>query len=116
MIFFFNESFSFKVLKSDLNYDDPDFKNAESKSANLKTILDQLSNLLKLGGGKKGIHRHTVINKKLLVRERIKLLLDSDSPTLEIGLLAGMSMDYGTIPAAGSIASKFVKITLMKMI
>lgn len=96
---------SFKVLKTELNYDDPDFKVAKNASNNVKTVVDSISNLVMIGGGKKSIHRHTVINKKLLVRNRLKLLFDDGSPVLEIGLFAGMYMDYGTIPAAASVAA-----------
>lgn len=91
-----------------MNYDCPDLKAAENKALNAKTVVDNLSDLIKSGGGKKGIHRHTVINKKLLVRHRLKLLFDDDSPVLEIGLFAGMCMDYGTIPAASSVAGKYL--------
>lgn len=65
--------------------------------------LSILSQFAKAGGGPKAIHRHTVVNKKVLVRERLKLLLDEDSPFLEIGMLAGMFMDYGSIPTAGTV-------------
>lgn len=82
-------------------------KIAEINSACVRTVIDNLSNLIKAGGGKKGIHRHTVVNKKLLCRNRLKLLFDDDSPVLEIGLFAGMCMDYGTIPAAGSVSGTF---------
>ena len=91
-----------------MNYDDPKIKAAKNKSLAVRTVIDTLSNLIKSGGGKKGIHRHTVINKKLLVRNRLKLLFDDDSPVLEIGLFAGMCMDYGTIPSAGSVAGKCI--------
>lgn len=90
-----------------MNYDCPDLKAAENKALNAETVVDILSDLIKAGGGKKGIHRHTVINKKVLVRNRLKLLFDNDSPVLEIGLFAGMCMDYGTIPAASSVAGKY---------
>nr|CAB3263680.1 probable methylcrotonoyl-CoA carboxylase beta chain, mitochondrial [Phallusia mammillata] len=55
------------------------------------------------GGGKKGIQRHVVRNKKMLVRDRIKLLLDKDSETLELSALAGLGMEYGDVPCAGAV-------------
>ena len=42
------------------------------------------------GGGDKGIERHVKRNKKMLVRDRIKLLLDQDSEFLELSPLAGL--------------------------
>lgn len=46
------------------------------------------------GGGKRGIERHVIRNKKMLVRDRIKLLLDKESETLELSALAGLGMKY----------------------
>ena len=42
------------------------------------------------GGGEKGIERHIKRNKKMLIRDRIKLLLDKDSENLELSPLAGL--------------------------
>ena len=44
------------------------------------------------GGGSKGIERHVKRNKKMLVRDRIKLLLDSNSEVLELSPLAGLGL------------------------
>ncbi|XP_035208733.1 methylcrotonoyl-CoA carboxylase beta chain, mitochondrial-like isoform X2 [Stegodyphus dumicola] len=92
-----------EALKYDLQEEDV-IENAKTRSAEAAHALKVLSEYARAGGGPRGIHRHTVVNKKLLVRDRLKLLFDPDSPFLEIGLFAGMSMDYGHIPAAGSVA------------
>ncbi|NXT76318.1 MCCB carboxylase, partial [Zapornia atra] len=54
------------------------------------------------GGGDSAILRHTQRNKKLFVRERLKLLLDDES-FLELSPLAGLSLPYGDVPAAGCL-------------
>lgn len=54
------------------------------------------------GGGEKAILRHTQRNKKLLVRDRLRLLLDKGE-ILELSPFAGLGMPYGDIPAAGCL-------------
>lgn len=58
------------------------------------------------GGGKDAILRHTQKNKKLLVRERLKMLLD-DERFLELSPFAGLDMPYGDVPAAGCLTGRF---------
>ena len=41
------------------------------------------------GGGPSGVKRHVMVNKKILPRDRIKMLVDKDSPVLEIAPFAG---------------------------
>ena len=47
--------------------------------------------------------RHTLRNKKMLARERIKLLVDENYPILEIAPFSGLGLEYGNISAAGNI-------------
>ncbi|MBN3301160.1 MCCB carboxylase, partial [Amia calva] len=54
------------------------------------------------GGGENAIARHTQRNKKLLVRERLRLLLD-DEDYLELSPFAGLDLPYGNVPSAGCI-------------
>ncbi|CAG0902477.1 unnamed protein product [Darwinula stevensoni] len=56
-----------------------------------------------LAGGKRAVERHTVVNKKLLVRDRLKKIMDKDSPFLELSKTAGLGMDYGNFPGAGIV-------------
>uniref|UniRef100_F7AHK9 methylcrotonoyl-CoA carboxylase n=1 Tax=Ciona intestinalis TaxID=7719 RepID=F7AHK9_CIOIN len=56
-----------------------------------------------MGGGKKGIENHVKRNKKLLIRDRIRLLLDENEPTLELSALAGLDLEYGDVPCAGVV-------------
>ncbi|XP_015211971.1 biotin-dependent 3-methylcrotonyl-coenzyme A carboxylase beta1 subunit [Lepisosteus oculatus] len=55
------------------------------------------------GGGESAIVRHTQRNKKLFVRERLRLLLD-DEDYLELSPFAGLGMPYGDVPSAGCIS------------
>ena len=68
--------------------------------SNLNLKLDEIY----LGGGKEKINKQK-LNGKLGARERIELLLDKDSPNIEIGALAGYKMyqDHGGCPAGGVV-------------
>ena len=73
--------------------------NSESFRANREAIVALLQELetqlalARAGGGERGVARHRQ-RGKLLVRERIELLLDQDSPFLELSALAGWGTDY----------------------
>ncbi|XP_068445815.1 methylcrotonoyl-coenzyme A carboxylase 2 [Clinocottus analis] len=62
----------------------------------------ELSEKLRKGGGEKAIARHTQRNRKLLMRERLRLLLD-DEDFLELSPFAGFGLPYGDIPSAGCL-------------
>lgn len=55
------------------------------------------------GGGDKAIERHTKRNRKMVVEDRVKELLDEDSPFLELSPLAGFMMEYGNVPRGGML-------------
>lgn len=79
-----------------------------------KLLLSELKKRLakvKLGGGEKSIEKHHS-KGKLTARERIDYLLDSKSPSIEIGAFAGENMykDYGGCPSGGVV----VKIGYIK--
>jgi acetyl-CoA carboxylase carboxyltransferase component len=64
----------------------------------MSALLDQMDGLLRQaseGGGARSLERHRA-RGKLPVRERVALLLDRDSPFLEISPLAGYYTDYAT--------------------
>lgn len=54
------------------------------------------------GGGENAIERHTQRNRKVLVRDRLRMLLD-DEDYLELSPFAGLGLPYGDIPAAGCL-------------
>jgi acetyl-CoA carboxylase carboxyltransferase component len=68
--------------------------------SNLNLKLDKIY----LGGGKEKINKQK-LKGKLGARERVELLLDKDSPNIEIGALAGYKMyqEHGGCPGGGVI-------------
>lgn len=79
-------------------------RESESYERNRASLLGQLKNLeelfaaARMGGGEKYVGRHHE-RGKLLARERIELLLDPDSPFLELQSLAAAGTEY---PVGGS--------------
>ncbi|XP_026710098.1 methylcrotonoyl-CoA carboxylase beta chain, mitochondrial-like [Athene cunicularia] len=77
----------------------------EENVRNSEAVIKRYSELLETvskGGGENAILHHTQRNKKLFVRDRLKLLLDDES-FLELSPLAGLELPYGHIPAAGCL-------------
>ena len=73
----------------------------------LKLMISKLNkelNLIYLGGGKEKIEKQH-LKGKLSVRERVRLLLDRNSTSVEIGAFAGYRMydEYGGCPAGGVV-------------
>lgn len=73
----------------------------------LKLMISKLNkelNLIYLGGGKEKIEKQH-LKGKLSVRERVRLLLDRNSTSVEIGAFAGYCMydEYGGCPAGGVV-------------
>ncbi len=66
--------------------------NHEAMSAQVRYLDEQLA-LVRAGGGEKYVARHRQ-RGKLPARERIELLLDRDSPFLELSPLAGWGTEY----------------------
>ncbi|MGB8715925.1 MAG: carboxyl transferase domain-containing protein [Rhodanobacteraceae bacterium] len=90
------------VLNSTLNVRDADFIANERK---LRATVDQLkAELGKVaqGGGERARQRH-LDRDKLLPRDRIRALLDTGSPFLELSALAAHGMYDDKAPAAGLI-------------
>ncbi|XP_041126412.1 methylcrotonoyl-coenzyme A carboxylase 2 isoform X2 [Polyodon spathula] len=54
------------------------------------------------GGGDNAVLRHTQRNKKLLVWDRLRQLLDGED-FLELSPFAGLGMPYGDVPSAGCV-------------
>ena len=88
-------------------------RTAEAFVKNRTDMLEQVAELeeqLRLagaGGSEKAVARHHAAGK-LTVRERVSLLIDPDTPFLEIGALAGFYTDYpvggGAIVGIGTIS------------
>lgn len=76
-------------------------KNA-SKMRDLVGQLQKKTEIALQGGGEKAVARHTS-KGKLLVRDRIKLLLDKSTAFLELSGLAASDLYGGSIHSAGII-------------
>ena len=90
---------------------DPDSEsfrtNREAMGALLKDIEKQLE-LARAGGGERSVERLRS-RGKMMVRERLELLLDRDSPFLELSPLAGWGTDFavggGFVTGIGVVAN-----------
>ncbi len=99
---FLQKLLSMPVLNSTLNVRDADFIANERK---LRATVEQLkAELGKVaqGGGERARQRH-LDRDKLLPRDRIRALLDTGSPFLELSALAAHGMYDDKAPAAGLI-------------
>jgi len=89
------------VIQSRVRRDSAEFQaNAAASAALLDTLKTRLD-LAGRGGSEEARERHRG-RGKLLVRERITLLLDPGTPFLELSPLAAWEMYDGDVPAAGS--------------
>jgi 3-methylcrotonyl-CoA carboxylase beta subunit len=91
------------VLTSKLEPRSEEFK---ASAALMRNLLDDLNaKLAKVaeGGGDEARRRH-VARGKLLPRERVEMLLDPDTPFLEVGALAGLDLYDNAAPGGGVIA------------
>lgn len=90
------------VFSTRIDVDSETFKrNAMTMRGLVKDWRDKTENILK-GGSNEARNKHTE-RGKLLVRDRIALLLDGDSPFLELSPFAGFQVYQDDIPAAGII-------------
>ncbi|NIA72015.1 methylcrotonoyl-CoA carboxylase [Pelagibius litoralis] len=91
------------LIVSKANTRDPEF--AENRRANQALVADLRAQVerTKLGGGERARARHAD-RGKLLPRERVRCLLDSGSPFLELSQLAAHGLYGDEVPAAGLIA------------
>src|ERR671929_928853 len=78
------------------------FRANDSAMRALVADLREKSAAIALGGDEASRKRH-LSRGKLLVRERIRLLLDPGSPFLELSAFAAYGMYDGAVPAAGII-------------
>ncbi|MBT6151275.1 MAG: methylcrotonoyl-CoA carboxylase [Chloroflexi bacterium] len=90
-----------EILSSKINSSDPNFK--ENQSHHL-ALAKELRARLKVveGGGPSRVERHEK-RGKLFVRDRIKKLLDSGSPFLELSALAATDLYDGNAHGAGIV-------------
>ncbi len=94
-------------LESRIHTGDAEFRqNAETSATRLGELRTALERVRR-GGSDKAVERHQS-RGKMFVRDRIDALLDSGSPFLELGTLAGWNLyesdaDGGPLPSAGIV-------------
>lgn len=92
-----------KIIKTQIETSSDQFDDNRKFMSDLVDDLRSKLNSTALGGSERSRNKHT--NRgKLLVRDRINLLLDSGSPFLEIAPLAANGMYKDAAPAAGMVA------------
>ncbi|XP_036435646.1 methylcrotonoyl-CoA carboxylase beta chain, mitochondrial-like [Colossoma macropomum] len=65
-------------------------------------FIEHREKMLK-GGGERSIYQHTQRKQKVLVRDRLRMLLD-DEDYLELCPFAGLGLPYGDVPSASSVS------------
>ena len=90
------------LIKTKVDRNSDDFAANFAVNQALSRDLAELSAQVTLGGSEQSRERH-VKRGKLLPRDRIRLLLDDDSPFLEVGQLAAWQVYEDEVPAAGII-------------
>jgi 3-methylcrotonyl-CoA carboxylase beta subunit len=91
------------LIKTKVDRTSPDFEQNKAANQALAADLQQVSETVQLGGSERSRERH-LSRGKLLVRDRIRALVDEDSPFLEIGQLAALGVYGDDVPAAGLVA------------
>ncbi len=91
------------VIQSQINPRSDEFK--KNKEVMLEQIQEwrELSHTIQQSGGEKACAKH-IARGKLLVRDRINLLVDAGSSFLEVGQLAANGMYGNEVPSAGVVA------------
>ena len=91
------------VLASKLNARTEDFK---ANAAAMRALVDDLNAKLAqvVRGGGEGPRAKHLARGKLLPRDRVEMLLDPDTPFLEVAPLAALDMYKNDVPGASLIA------------
>nr|XP_054764258.1 methylcrotonoyl-CoA carboxylase beta chain, mitochondrial-like [Lytechinus pictus] len=94
----------FVPLEGDIDTGHVDFQANFVHNYQLNDQLQEILGIVQAGGGERSLKKHTEVNKKIFVRDRLRLLLDDyDNEFLELSSLAGWDMEYGRIPAASNV-------------
>ena len=91
------------ALPSKLNPRSEEFKASALPMRQLVGDLNARLAKIAEGGGESARARHAA-RGKLLPRDRVEMLLDPDTPFLEVGALAALDMYGNDAPGAGLIA------------
>jgi acetyl-CoA carboxylase carboxyltransferase component len=90
------------IIRSSLSTDSQEFKQNSAAYETLVGELREQQREVRRGGGENAQARHKE-RGKLPVRDRIDLLLDPETPFLELSPLAAHGMYDGEVPAAGIV-------------
>jgi 3-methylcrotonyl-CoA carboxylase beta subunit len=90
------------LLQTKVRRGDPQFEANASAMQSLVAQLRERTQTVAAGGSASARERHRA-RGKLLVRDRIELLLDPGAPFLELSALAAYDMYGGEVPAAGIV-------------
>ncbi len=91
------------AIKSKIDRNSDEFEQNRAANVALAEDLRALTERILEGGSARAREKHE-LRGKLLARDRVKLLLDADSPFLEFGRLAAHEVYEDKVPAAGIIA------------
>ena len=91
-----------ETIKSNINTKSKDYNNNVTEYKKLLSDYYQLLKEIQSGGDNQAIEKHKSRNK-LLARERINLLVDNNTPFLELSCFASFGQYNGKFPSAGII-------------
>ena len=91
-----------QVLKSNIRTNSEEFKKNEQNMLTLMAQYREAMGQAMQGGGESAIAKHKKRNK-LLARERIDLLIDPNTPFLELSPMAAFGTYNNDFPSAGII-------------
>ena len=101
-IFVLSISTTMQVLKSNIRTDSEEFKQNEKNFLALMAQYREAMSASMQGGGESAVAKHKKRNK-LLARERIDLLIDPNTPFLELSPMAAYGTYNNDFPSAGII-------------
>jgi 3-methylcrotonyl-CoA carboxylase beta subunit len=90
------------ILRSQIDPSSEDFKQNYDHNRQLMQTLSERQAKVRAGGSERAVKRHLDAGK-LLPRERVELLLDPNTPFLELSTLAAWDLYNNESPGAGSI-------------
>jgi len=93
----------FPVVQDNLDIASSQAQTSRLRGQKLVDEFRQHASICEEGGGAKAIDRHVKLNKKVLVRERIARLLDPGTEFWELGITAGLGLEYGDVPCGGTV-------------
>lgn len=101
-IFVHSISTKMQVLKSNIHTNSEEFRQNEKRFLELMALYREAMSASMQGGGESAVAKHKKRNK-LLARERIDLLIDPNTPFLELSPMAAYGTYNNDFPSAGII-------------